>query len=1308
MLRNRCQAPAVFAAVSYCGLSVASVAAEPAVELARTQYGVVHVKSRDYVGLGYGFAYAHATDNVCLLARYLVTVNGEQAKYFGAGQGGVNLRKDFYARYYYRIDDQARARFDEMSPAAKDLLRGYVAGYNRYLATTPAARRPAECRDAAWVRPMTLDDMYRVMSEKVVLTSGYGLADALVAAAPPGKPATLGKFTLPALADVEVPQLGSNGWAFGRDVTSNGRGLLLGNPHFPWHGENRFYQIHLTIPGEIDVMGSTIPPLPVVGLGFNKDVAWTHTVSYAKRFTLFELALEPADPLRYRVDGQTLAMTPVTVSAEVKGEDGKLGTREHTFYETVFGPVLIVPSNGLKWTAANAYALGDVNRLNIDPLDTWLNMAKARNVAELKAAAGAKSGLPWINTLAVDRHGDALYADYSRQPNVSAAMIAECKPSAAAAALADSKGIFVLDGARERCNWTRQPKVPGEGIIAASQLPAMTRTDYIANANDSYWLVNAKTRLQASSPLSGPGATEQGFRTRMQLVDIERRLAGTDGLPGHKVSPEAVKTMLFSNRDYAALLVLDDLLQLCKQTSTTTRADQPLDLAPACNVLSAWNRKDDPDSRGVALFREFWAKAEKIPNLYAVPFDAADPVNTPRKLNIGNADVAKKLLGALGDAVVLLGEKGIALDAPLGELQTVTRNGRKIPIPGGDGGLGVLNAIRTEPLTKDGYVIAHGTSYLQIVTFDERGPVVDGVLAYDQSVDPASPFYSPQVELFSRSQLYRFPFTPAEIRADAGYQAVTLPDDRILHGATPAALDAAAAFADLDGAAAPGCAVGTWSDGKRPFVDGFGLADVDSGRRIGADTVFDAASLSKQFTAFAVLLLERERRLSLDDSIRKFVPELGEYAQPVTVRHLLHHTAGLRDYVALSRIQQPPVTTALDDEQSVELLARQKAAETAPGTEYMYSNTGYFLLSRVVEKSSGQPFEEFLAAKVFRPLGMSDTSIGEGREQPRQRAARSYMVSGGETTLAGEMPLVAFIGAGGIRTTLVDLSQWTENFWTGKVGGKALMKRMGEVGALANGTPISYAAGLTRSTYRGLPVLRHGGSVRGFRHAFLVFPEQRFAVTVLCNRSDAGAGGRAEAVAEAYLRASMLPREQATEVVTLQAKPERIEIAAAQAGLYRNVAYGEYLRLERADAGALRLRYRGASLSPERFAPKVYRTEPLQAWPIYLSFGPGRMSMAYAGDFDDYLLVTQWQPRDLARWAGNYRNQENGTQLRVTFEDGKLATELLGMKLPLLPGREGEFTAGRGAISVPADGAANWVELQMIGLRGLRFERVAD
>ncbi|MBL8268824.1 penicillin acylase family protein [Steroidobacter sp.] len=1308
MSGNRWKMRALLVAVVCHGLTSMAAAATPAVELTRTQHGVVHVKSHDYAGLGYGFGFAHATDNVCLMARYFVTVNGEQSKYFGAGAGGANLRKDFYSRYYYRIDDQVRARFEQMSTPVKDLLRGYVAGYNSYLATTPPAKRPVECRDAAWVRPITLDDMYRVISEKVVLTSAYGLADALVAATPPvAKTAGLHESSVPAFSEIEVPQIGSNGWAFGRDVTDNGRGLLLGNPHFPWRGENRFYQIHLTIPGELDVMGATIPPLPVVGMGFNKDVAWTHTVSYAKRFTLFELSLDATDPLRYRVDGGTLAMTPVRVSVEVKGEDGKLGTREHTFYDTVFGPVLIVPSNGLKWTATTAYALGDVNRLNTDAIDTWLNMAKARNVAELRAAAGAKSGLPWINTLATDRNGDALYADFSRIPNVSQAMLDECKPSAAAAALADAEGIFVLDGTRERCNWTRQPRVPGQGIIAAAQMPTTTRSDYVANANDTYWLVNAKSRLQAQSPLNGRGAIEQGFRSRMQLFDIERRLAGSDGLPGNKVSPATVESILFSNRNYAALLTLDDLLQLCGKSAMTTVAGKAVDLAPACKVLAAWNRKDDPESRGVALFREFWAKAEKIENLYAVPFDAADPVNTPRQLNIGNAEVAKQLLVALGEAVNLLGEKGIALDAPLSQVQTVTRNGRKIAIPGGDGGLGVLNAIRTEPLNQDGYNIVHGTSYLQIVTFDDQGPVVKGLLTYDQSVDEASPFYSSQVELFSRSQLYRFPFTSAQIRADAGFQSIALPDDRILHSATPAALDAAAAFVDLDAAGA-GCAVGTWQDGKRPFVDGFGMADVASGRRIDADTVFDAASLSKQFTAFAVLLLERQGRLSLDDSIRKFVPALGEYAQLVTVRHLMHHTGGLRDYVSLSRIQQPALTAALSEQQTIALLARQKAAETAPGTEYMYSNTGYFLLSQVVERASGQPFGKFLAANVFGPLGMRSTSVGVNPALPSERMANSYMVSGGKATPAAEMFFVSVTGAGDVRTSITDLSKWMENYWTARVGGKALIQRMAEVGALADGKPIAYAAGLTKSKYRGLTLLRHGGSAKGFRHSLLMFPDQRFAVTVLCNRSDAAAAVRAEAVAEAYLRKVMLPKEEASEIVRLQAEPERLDISQAAAGLYRNTAYGEYLTLERNPAGDLKLRHRGTPLTPQLFAPGVYRTEPLQSFPVYLSFGRDRLSIEFAGDFDEYRRVTPWMPADLGRWAGLYRNGENGSQLRVIFEDGKLSTQLMGMTLPLVPGEKGELTAGRGAIAVPADGPPDWVTLQMIGLRGLRFERVSE
>src|SRR5687768_13868759 len=184
MTASRLMPHAFAIALVCCGIATAG-----GVEVSRTSYGVVHVNARDYLGLGYGFAYAHATDNFCLMARHLVSVNGEQSRYFGvAGNAAGNLSSDFYARYYYGVDASVRQRFEGISTAAKALIHGYVAGYNSYLSNTPVARRPLECRDAPWLRPMTADDMLRMIQEKNVLISGNKLSQALVAAAPPGRP----------------------------------------------------------------------------------------------------------------------------------------------------------------------------------------------------------------------------------------------------------------------------------------------------------------------------------------------------------------------------------------------------------------------------------------------------------------------------------------------------------------------------------------------------------------------------------------------------------------------------------------------------------------------------------------------------------------------------------------------------------------------------------------------------------------------------------------------------------------------------------------------------------------------------------------------------------------------------------------------------------------------------------------------------------------------------------------------------------------------------------------------------------------
>ncbi|MDO8379085.1 acylase [Phenylobacterium sp.] len=744
-------------------------------KIARTQYGVPHVSAADYGGIGYGQAYAFAQDNLCLLADKVVTVNGERSKYFGpdgvttiAFSETKNLESDVFFRA--NLDVAAlKTNFDKLSADYRNLVLGYVAGYNRFLRDTPKARLPAACREAAWLRPIGLADMLRLNEERMIQASGGAWLRQTNAAAPPAikAQAALDGPGLP--EDPAQFGLGSNGWAFGRDVTANRSGVLLGNPHFPWETTNRFYQVHLTIPGKLDVMGVTIGGAPGMSIGFNKDVAWTHTVSTDRHFTLFELSLDPADPTAYFVDGKRLTMGTKAVTVEVAG--GAPQTR--TVYTSIYGPLVVMPQLGMAWSAKTAYALRDANKNNVRSGDTWLDIARAGSVAQVKAGIGKTLGIPWVNTIAADRGGQVLYADITATPNVSAELAKTCVPPSGLGPLAATARIYVLDGARSACNWEVAAGTPSPGLMPGESMPAQLRTDYVANSNDSYWLANARAPMAAFAPVVGPAAVAQNLRTRSGLMEIEARLAGTDGLPGKSIDPAAVEAMLYANRNLAADLAIPDLLKLCTAApSGTSASGATVSLVDACTVLAQWDRRMNVDSRGAHLFVEFWRKAEKIPGLWAIPFDPTDPVHTPRGLS-GDAAVGGKIRQALSDAVELLAAKGVPLDAPWGQVQYALRGDQKIPVHGGEGSDGVLNA-QQSAWAGSGVVPFHGSSYIQVVTFDAKGPVADAILTYSQSTDPASPHYADQTLLHAQKRWVRLPFSAAEIAADKALTVTTI------------------------------------------------------------------------------------------------------------------------------------------------------------------------------------------------------------------------------------------------------------------------------------------------------------------------------------------------------------------------------------------------------------------------------------------------------------------------------------------------------------------------------------------------------
>jgi acyl-homoserine-lactone acylase len=754
-------------------------------EIARTSYGVPHVKASNFRGLGYGLAYSYAQDNVCMFADTLLTVRGERSRYFGpaaratepaGGEYGAaidylnlnNEDSDFFFKGYLDVE-QLKANYAAGGSEPRDLLAGYVAGYNRYLADN-AGKYPAACNSAAWVKPITVEDMYLVLAEKALHASGEVFAQEFVnagrvagqtgpAATTPGTKGDQGLLQA-RLARLTSEQLGSNAIGVGKEVSANGRGLLLGNPHYPWTSTDRFYQAHLTVPGRYDAMGVVLGGIPMIVIGFNQDIAWTHTVTAAVHFTTFKLTLDPHDAsgTTYLVDGKPVKMSSKEVEIEVLQADGKLAKRSKTFYFSKQGAVLVWPEAGMQWTSTEATVLADPNRSNTRLIEQWIAIGMARSVRDLKAALDKHVGLPWVNTIAADRDGNALYADASVVPHVTTARFAsDCflVPS-----------LLTFDGSRTTCGWGLDQFAP-LGAFSPTNGPWMLRTDYVANSNDSYWLTNARQLLKGPapfgySPLYGQTDVAQSLRTRIGFRQLEEKIAGRGQL-----QLTDLQELAFANRVYAAELVLPELLPRCVASGDAT-------LQPACSALAAWDRRANLDSRGAVLFREFWNIAAAVPDKWQVPLDLADPVNTPRSLAPA---VTPAMLAALKTAMQKLQSLNIPLDGRLGDYQDDTRNGVRVPLHGAIGDIdGSYNSIHMRTgLQADGYHdIVWGTSYVQTVGFDAAGPVAYAMLVYGQSVDPKSPHYNDQLPLYSQKQFPRLPFTPEQIRADPTYKTQTL------------------------------------------------------------------------------------------------------------------------------------------------------------------------------------------------------------------------------------------------------------------------------------------------------------------------------------------------------------------------------------------------------------------------------------------------------------------------------------------------------------------------------------------------------
>lgn len=603
--------------ITTLGTAVASAAGDGAKAVLRyTEHGIPHIVAKDFAGLGYGYGYAAATDNICELANIYLTVSAQRSKYLGPGGDGYpalsgarsNLHSDLF---FQNLNDSgvvdrlvAQPAPQGPRPEVRELVSGYVKGFNASLARTGRSgiSDPA-CRGADWVRPITEQDFYRHYYA-IAITAGSGVVTESLFAAPPSGP-TPAPGTARQLADgvrqaLGGSGLGSNGMAIGADGTAAGQGsVLLGNPHYPWQSGRRFWQSQLTVPGRFDVAGASLLGMPFVQIGHTADAAWTHTVATPVTFGLFEVPLRPGDPTTYLVDGKPEKMTSRDVTVQARQADGSLKPVRETFWSTRYGPVL----NGfrgipLPWTAKSAYAVRDANATNLRGLNTWFELDQARSTADIVRTLSRTQGVPWVNTIATDRAGNALYADIQVVPHVTDEQAKACGTPLGQQTFAQA-GLAILDGSRSSCQWGSDPGALEPGIFAPSRLPQQQRRDYELNSNDSAWLANAKAPITGYPRIVGDIGTDRSPRTREALLT-----AGKGGF-----TTDSMKNTLFADHSLLADLTAADLAKLCASFpgGQAPSSSGPVPVGTACDALAGWDHTYTLDTRGSLLFQRFAA-----------------------------------------------------------------------------------------------------------------------------------------------------------------------------------------------------------------------------------------------------------------------------------------------------------------------------------------------------------------------------------------------------------------------------------------------------------------------------------------------------------------------------------------------------------------------------------------------------------------------------------------------------------------------------------------------------------------------------
>ncbi|MCV6623123.1 MAG: penicillin acylase family protein [Cellvibrionaceae bacterium] len=771
------------------------------------KYAVPHIVAKDYGSLGYASGYMQARENLCTLSEQIRNVRGEAALYLGAGPQHKYILADV-AYKSLGLLDRAKTLYPALQPDMQNLLQGYVDGFNKNLSEREdPSQYPSPCRNADWVSSITVEDLLAYHMDLALLSSSRAFLGAIASAKPPGEKVSLTTPSLDAEHLLTSRGIGSNGWAIGKEKASDANSLLMANPHFPYDGELRFYQQHLTIPGELSIAGVGMIGLPGVSIGFNENLGWTHTVSQSKRFTLYQLELDPSNPMRYRYENGFKDITAKTVSIKVKtpannqdgtANDSELQTQEHTVYNSHFGPIVnlgsLAPS--LAWTDKSAISIRDANLDNTGMLSHWVAMAKAQSPEEFLQAFSDHRSIPWVNTMMAAKDGRVLYIDGTQTPKLSEAAEGYWRKAMHSPELAglwrDGGGAMLLPGNKAAFEWQPTEGARQSGLIPIQEAPQALRNDYVFNANSSHWLSHIEEPLEGFSIVYGPERSHRSPRTRFNALLISNRSADKPAGEDNLFSYEELKSVFTDNHSLFGQQLRASLAERCEASPLQTLDSGEYDLSAACASLKNWDGRYLLESQGAHLMREFLAEfrvrghRDLNDKLFANAFDPAKPAMTPGGLAPATNAEQDEVLLALAKAAKRLEDNAVALDAKLGDIQNIPKAPglEPIAISGGYSWEGIFNyshtrarnrghselalvdigkAASSQPFSPlrtrqqaeqsvSGYPVNYGSSFVMALQFDEQGPKGEMFLSYGQAHDPESPHFIDQSKLFSQQQ----------------------------------------------------------------------------------------------------------------------------------------------------------------------------------------------------------------------------------------------------------------------------------------------------------------------------------------------------------------------------------------------------------------------------------------------------------------------------------------------------------------------------------------------------------------------------